>query len=552
MSAFESRRFGDLPGAIAARFPEREALVFEERRHTFAQVSEAVDAAARALLVLGVNAGDHIALWLNNRDDWIFIMYAIARIGAVQVPFNTRFRTRDLEYVLRQSDCRMLITHDQCGPIDYLEIVRAVVDLPVEGSEVRDCRNPELRQVVIVSEREHAGTVAWHDALAAGAGVAPARLADRAAAVRADQPTLIMYTSGTTGFPKGAMHDHRLIRNVEERASRMGITEHDVVLNYLPLFHVFGYSEGALMCMVTGARHVVTETFDPSACLDLVESEGVTIMHGFEAHQQALTAEQERAPRDLAALRTGIFAAGMQSATPVGRRAAHVLSPLRSLSGFGMTEVWLGVALCRLDDDQRHRTETSGYPGLGYEVRVVDPETAVACAVDVPGELQVRGRYLMIGYYRKPEETAAAYTEDGWFRTGDMAVLLADGYIRFLGRYKDMLKVGGENVDPMEVEGLLLEHPEVEQVAVVGCPHDRLSEVAVAFVMRRPESRLEANDVIEHCRGRIASFKVPRLVVFVEDLPMTASGKIRKVDLRVEAVRQFAPHTSASAPVSAS
>ncbi len=349
-----------------------------------------------------------------------------------------------------------------------------------------------------------------------------------------------MYTSGTTGFPKGAMHDHIAVRNVQERAMRMAITANDVILNYLPLFHLFGFSEGSLMSMTTGAKQVVTATFDPGESLDLIEREGVTITHGFEAHVKGLTEAQEARPRDLSTLRTGVVAAGMLSATPVVSKAGRVLAPFRSLSGFGMTEVLIGVGLSALDDDERHRFEASGYPSSGYEVRVADPVTGAPLGPGVEGELQTRGRYLMQGYYKKPKETAAAYAEDGWFKTGDAAMWLEDGHFRFLGRYKDMLKVGGENVDPMEVEGFLLEHPDVHQVAVVGCPDVRLSEVAVAYVQRTPGAAITGEAIVAYCRGKVASFKIPREVVFVDEFPMTASGKIRKVDLRADAAKRFA------------
>ena len=346
---YPKRRFGDLPGEMALKFPQREALVFEQQRYTFAELDREVDRAAKALMVLGVETGDHVALWLNNRAEWLFLMFGLAKVGAVQVPVNTRFRTKDLEYVVRQSDSAMLITHDVSGPIDYLAMVREVFDLPAEGSVVKDADFPNLGRVVIVGTGDYPGTASWSAALRDGDGIADAELEARAQSVDPDDPVLIMYTSGTTGFPKGVMHSHKLIRNVEERAFRMAITENDVILNYLPLFHAFGYSEGALMSMITGAKQVVTETFDPDQALDLVESERATIAHGFEAHMQGLVDAQEAKPRDLSSFRTGIFAAGMHSATPVARRGAKVLSPLKGLSGYGMTELcgpWFHEAIC--------------------------------------------------------------------------------------------------------------------------------------------------------------------------------------------------------------
>ena len=540
MEWYEKRLIGDLADAAAARFGAREGLVFENSRYSFAEVAAEVDRAAKALMAQGVERGDHVALWLNNSADWIFISFALAKVGAVQVPINTRFRTADLEYVVGQSDSTMLITHDHSGPIDYLDMVRQVITLPQSDDNVADDRFPELRRVIILGSGEYVGTASWKSSLSAGEMITDAVLAGRAASVDPDDAFLIMYTSGTTGFPKGAMHSHKLIRNNEERANRMAYTVNDVILNYLPLFHAFSYSEAAVMSFLSGAKQIITETFDAGESLDLIEAEGVSIVHGFEAHMKGLTEAQEAKARNLSTLRTGIFAAGMHSATPVIRRGARALAPLKNLSGFGMTEVWLGVALNSLDDSEERRCETSGYPCLGYEIRVVDPDTGADQAVGVPGELLVRGYSLMLGYYKKPEETAASYGADGWFHTGDTAEWLDGGYMRFLGRYKDMLKVGGENVDPMETEGFLLEHPAVHQIAIVGYPDEKLSEVPVAFVERAPGTNISAQAVIDLCRGKFASFKIPRHVFFIDVFPMTASGKIRKVELREEALRLLA------------
>jgi len=541
-------RYGDLPDAAARHFGDRTGLVFKERRHSFAKIAAETDRRARALIALGVQKGDHVALWLNNSDEWVFLLFAVAKIGAVLVPINTRFRSQDLDYVLRQSDSAFLITHDRSGPIDYQAIVAETVDLAASGETVDDPSFPALRRVVILGAAPGPGVTSWTDAITRANTVPHDALAARADAVRADDTVFIMYTSGTTGFPKGAMHDHRALRNVEERAYRMAITANDVILNYLPLFHLFGFSEGSLMSLLTGARHVVTETFDPDESLDLIAAEGATIIHGFEAHIKALSEAQEARPRNVSTLRTGVVAAGMKSATPVVSKAGRVLAPFKSVSGFGMTEVWIGVGLSALDDDNAHRYETSGYPSIGYAARIVDPETGALCPPGVEGELQVRGRYLMQGYYKQPEATTAAYTTDGWFKTGDAATWLDDGYLRFLGRYKDMLKVGGENVDPMEVEGFLLSCPEIHQVAVVGRPDARLAEVAVAYVQRTPGADLDEAAVIAYCRNKVASFKIPRNVVFVDGFPMTASGKIRKVELRADALKRFgekAPPSSA-------
>ena len=538
MDWYTKRRFGDLADDAARKFGDREALVFKGTRYSFDQQAAEVDRAAKAWMAAVVKKGDHVSFWLNNRHDWVFIAFALAKVGAVMIPINTRFRTNDLEYVLRQSDSRFLITHDQSGPIDYLEMVREVVALPETGDNVDDANFPELKRVIILDDPGQGGALSWLTAKERGATINDEDLAQRSDTVDADDPVIIMYTSGTTGFPKGVVHSHKLIRNVEDRCFRMAVSPSDTILNYLPLFHAFGYSEGAIASLLTGAKHVVTETFDPEESLDLVSAERVTLMHGFEAHLKALSEAQEAKPRDVSSLRTGLFAAGMHSATPVVRKGLEVLAPLKSASGYGMTEVWVGAGIGSLDDDLHLRCESSGAPGLGYELRIVDPESEKEQFVGEPGELRVKGYSLMLGYYKKPEETVASFDEDGWFKTGDTAVWLENGYIRFLGRYKDMLKVGGENVDPMEAEGLLLEHPEVHQVAVVGMPDDRLTEVPAAYVQLVPGAFMDEEMVIAHCRGKLASFKVPRTVPFVDDFPMTASGKIRKVELREDAKKR--------------
>jgi fatty-acyl-CoA synthase len=536
----ETQTFGALPAYAARRFGEAEGLLFEGKRYSFVEINAEVDLAARALMAAGVNAGDHVALWLNNSDDWIFIAFAILKIGAVAVPINTRFRTHDLDYVLCQADSAFLITNDVSGPIDYLAMVKEVVKLPEAGDAIDDPSFPMLRKVIIRGDGAHQGVASWDGLKAAASSVSLEALNERAAAVQPSDTALIMYTSGTTGFPKGAVHTHVAIRSIEERASRMAITPRDAIMGYLPLFHMFGFAETALMPFVSGARHIIMETYSPADVLDLIEAERATIIHGFEAHVKTLCEEQEPRPRDISSLRTGIFAAGQKSATPVLYRAAETLAPIKPVSGFGMTEIWIGSGLTALDDSDERRYESSGYPGLGFELRVADLETGAPLGVGVEGELQVRGRYLMQSYYKKPDETAAAYSEDGWFKTGDAAIWRDDGYVRFLGRYKDMLKVGGENVDPMEVEGLLLAHPDICQTAIVGCPDETMGEIAIAYVQLEPGADMSAEDVAAYCKGKVASFKLPKQVVFLDDFPMTASGKIRKVELRADATERFA------------
>ena len=476
-----------------------------------------------------------MAIWLTNCPEWIYALFACAKIGAIHVPVNTRLRTADVEYVLRQSNTATLITHDVSGPIDYLAMVRELVPLapPADGAR----RLPDLKRLVIKSRRSQPGITSWAELLDGAQHVSDVALRARAGAVKASDTAFIMYTSGTTGFPKGVARDHSLIESLVDRHRRLAVTERDVFINYLPLFHIFGYVDGPLGSLMAGYRQVLTESFDADEALDLVEREGGTQVHGFEAHLTALCDAQEARPRDVRTLRTGLMALGQASVTPVAHRARTVLRPARFLPAYGITEVGANVPIGFLDATDEQRCETSGYPCEGFTARVIDPETGADQPAGVPGELLVRTRYMMQGYFRQPGETARALDAGGLFHTGDMAIVRPDGYLRFVGRYKDMLKIGGENVDPVEVEGYLHRQPGVQQVAVVGRPDASLGEVAVAFVERAPGCTATADEIIAACRGRIASFKIPRAVVFLDALPVTPSGKIQKAALR-ELARQ--------------
>ena len=525
---FEAQTIGSLPERAAQRWGEREALWFGGQRWTFAELSEGVDRVARGLMALGVEPGETVALWMLNRPEWIEAMYAVMKIGAVLVPVNTRFRADDVAYVLGHSEASTLLLAARSGPIDYLGMV----------TQARG-RLPRLRRIVALGEDLPGDVVTWDRLRTDGAGIREPALRARAAAVDPDALAFMPYTSGTTGFPKGVMHDHAIVRNVIDRASRMGITEADTILMYLPLFHLFGFSEGALMSMVSGARQVLTESFDPAESLDLLARERATVLHGFDTHFKELLEAHARAPRDVSSVRTGLCASGMGSSAPVARAARGVFGPL--ISGYGMSEVGVGATVSFLDSTAEQCVEASGYPAPGYEIRVVDPESGRDQPAGAPGEILVRSYMTMRGYFKNPDETARTIDGDGWLSTGDMGIIRSDGHLRFMGRYKDMLKIGGENVDPMEVEAYLMGHPTINLAAVVGLPDARLAEVAVAFVRLEPGNRMEEADVIDYCRGKIASFKIPRRVVFVDDFPMTSSGKIQKVMLRAEARERFGP-----------
>ena len=536
---FEKQTLGGLLDEADRRFGPREVLYYEGSRWTFNELRQDVDLCARALMAAGVGRGEKITLWMPNRPEWIHVMLAAAKIGAVVVPINTRFRTSDLEYVLWQSDTSTLITVDRSGPVDFLSMVHDLCPEIDSGdpSDLRAEKFPELRRVIALGDSAYKGTRSWEDVLAAADEVSQEELEDRHAATNPDDTVLMMYTSGTTGFPKGVMHNHNIQRTVVDTANRLGITPADVTLMYLPLFHCFGLYEGPLMSLITGCRMVLTTTFDPGECLKLIEQEKATVMHGFDTHFRDMMDHPDCEKVDRSSLRTGILCAGMASSESVARRAQSIL--YSSVSGWGMTEVGVGAAISTLDSSIEDRCTTSGYPLPGYEMKVVDPDSGEPTSNGDMGELYVRGYGVMQGYYKKPEETDQAVDSDGWMHTGDCVIMRDDGVIRFLGRYKDQLKVGGENVDPAEVEQFLMDHPSASRVQVVGVPDERLGEVVCACVVPWRGQAVDNDDLTEFCRGRLASFKAPRYTLIFDDYPMTSSGKVQKFLLKEMALEKL-------------
>lgn len=542
---FEKRTIGQLPADAAARWGAHEALVFKDQRWTWEQFSGEVDRAAKALIALGVEPGEKVALWMNNKPEWLFLMYAVAKVGAVLVPLNTRYRTEDIEYVVTQSNTGTVISDDRSGPVDYLAMLRDVLPDMAAGDPCEHELDgfPDLRRVVFSGTNKLPGTLTWAEALGRAGEVSDETLSARAGAVDPDGLALIGYTSGTTGNPKGVMHSHINIRNCMERAAILGLTFTDTEINYLPMFHLYGLGEVALICIVSGARQILMDVFDADEALRIIETERVTIAHGFDTHWKDLLDAQAESPHDVSSLRLGTLPSGTDATIPIAERVQDIFCP--TVSGFGMTEIWAFVSVSFPTETREQRIYASGTPMNGVEYRIGDPETGEPLPAETPGQLMVKGYTVMQGYYEKPEATAASFTEDGWFLTGDMAKLREDGRFVFLGRYKDMLKVGGENVSPAEIEARLMALDGVNAVAVVGYPDPRLHEVAVAYVIRDTNSKLAEDDVLGALRGHVASFKIPRHVVFVEEFPMTPSGKVQKVKLRANAIEVLGDATHA-------
>lgn len=520
--------FGELPGDAARAWGDRVALVHGEQRLSFTALSQQVDSAARALIALGVRPGERIALWLVNRTEWVVLMFAAARVGAIVVPLNTRYRTDDLAYTLRHSRAVLLVLQDESGPVHYGELWRATGAAPAF---------PDLREVVMLGQASP-GCTGWGDFLARAAEVDDAQLAARAAAVRPSDPFLVAYTSGTTGPPKGVLHSHACLRSVRDRIARFGITAADVNINYLPLFHLYGLSEGCLVSLAAGATQVLMPGFSAAAVLEAVQAERGTLLHGFDAHYGDLLREQRAHPREVGSLRLATYPAGQAQSAAIARQVQAELC--QTVSGYGMTETWAFCACSEADASAEQRCSASGTPMPGIEFRIRDDESGALRGDDAEGLLEIRGYALTPGYLDDPEATARAFTADGWFITGDRARLRADGQLVFIGRQRDVLKVGGENVAPAEIEALLMAMDEVEVAAVVGAPDPRLGEVPVAFVVATPGAAPEGAPLIARLQGRVASFKIPRRIVFVATLPATASGKLQKFKLR-ELLQDAAP-----------
>jgi fatty-acyl-CoA synthase len=521
MDWFEKRRIGDLPAASAAKHGDRTALIFKGQRWTWTQFAQEVDRIAKGLMAIGVQPGDHVSIWLMNSPECLFLLYAIPRIGAVTIPLNTRYRTDDVKYALKQSDTRFLVVAEKSGPVNYREMVEQV--LP---------RLPLLKSCVMLGECVLSQCLRWEDMLAEGRGISDARLLERAAAVDPDSVTLIIYTSGTTSAPKGAMHSHILLRLVAERAVLLGLSHQDVHLSYLPFFHAYGYAENVITTALTGGCQVLTETFRADEVLDLAEEHNATITHGFDTHYGDLIRAQIARPRKLS-LRLGTFCAGQINTTPIARRAQEVLCP--TVSGWGLSEAWSFPCMSHPQHTVEQRCEASGYPMLDVEIKIVDPVTNLQVRTGVEGEIWVKTYSRMKGYYKEPVLTAQTIDTEGWLHTGDMGYMRPDGHLVFLGRYKDVIKVGGENVSPAEVEAKLLDLDCILEAAVVGLADDRLFEVAVAYVVLKPGSECSPSEILSHLSGKVASFKIPRHVFIVEELPKTPSGKVRKVELRARA-----------------
>jgi fatty-acyl-CoA synthase len=498
-----------------AAFGDREALVDVPtgRRWTYTQFDAAVNEVARGLLARGIDKGDRVGIWAPNCAEWVITQYATAKIGAILVNVNPAYRTHELDYVVRQSGLRLLVSAVAFKTSDYRGMIAEI----------------GFTDTVFIGTRD------WDDLIAAGQGTS---LDERAAALTFDDPINIQYTSGTTGFPKGAtLSHHNILNNGFFVGELVGYTEVDRICIPVPLYHCFGMVMGNLAATTHGACMVLpAQGFDPAASLRAVSQEKCTSLYGVPTMFIAELGLPDFPDHDLSSLRTGIMA-GSPCPVEVMKRVVAEMHMTEVAICYGMTETSPVSTMTRRDDGLDRRTETVGRVMPHLESKVVDPATGLPAARGEAGELCTRGYSVMLGYWDQPEATAEAIDTARWMHTGDLATMDEDGYVNIVGRIKDLVIRGGENVYPREVEEFLYSHPDVSDVQVIGVPDQKYGEELMAWVVMRPDAEpLTAEAVREFCAGKLAHYKVPRYVHVVEGFPMTVTGKVRKVEMREKAV----------------
>ena len=502
---------------VATRHPDNEALVvpFQQVRLTYRQLVEQVDVVARALMALGLEAGDRLGMWSPNNSEWVLIQFAAAKVGVILVNINPAYRTEELRFALAQSGCRTLVCAPAFKSSDYVAMV----------SEVRPDL-PELQDVVVL------GTPDW-DALLAGAEqVTPESLTSRGAGLGAGDPINIQYTSGTTGFPKGATLSHRnLLNNGFFLGEGFRYTEADRVCIPVPFYHCFGMVIGNLACLTHAATIVLpAPAFEPEATLRTVAEQRCTSLLAVPTMFIAMQAHPAFGEVDLSSLRTGMMA-GSPCPVEVMRRCVDAMHMSEVTIGYGMTETSPVSTQTSPDDPLDKRVATVGRVHPHVEIKVVDPETGETLQRGEPGEFCTKGYSVMLGYWNEPDKTAEA-VRDGWMHTGDLAVMDDDGYVSIVGRIKDMVIRGGENIYPREVEEFLYTHPAIVDVQVVGVPDVRYGEELVAWVSLRPGATLTRDELAAFCAGKIAHYKIPRYLHVTDEFPTTITGKVMKYKMR--------------------
>ncbi len=536
---------------VAARFAGREAVVsvHQGRRLSYAQLKDETDRLARGLLGAGFKQGERIGVWSTNNIEWLLLQMATARIGAVLVNINPAYRPRELAYALERSEVQGLFVIPAFRTSDYVAmLVELLPELArVAPAEFANQQFPALRRLVLYDPvrpesdvRPHPGFMLWPEVLAAGADVDQARLDAATAALDIDDPINIQYTSGTTGFPKAVvLTHHNILNNAYFSALALGFSERDRLCVPVPFYHCFGMVVSNLLCLSVGACLVLpSEHFDPLAALASVPAERCTAIHGVPT---MFIAELEH-PRfkefDLASLRTGIMA-GAPCPPALMQRVIHEMHCPEILIGYGETEASPITHLTSPGDSLERRTETVGTNLPHQEVKLVDMKGGATVPVGQVGEICFRGHHVMPGYYNDPAATRKTIDEHGWLHSGDLGSMDADGYVRITGRLKEMIIRGGENIYPREIEEFLFTHPKIAQVAVFGIPDELYGEEVAAWVQLRAGQSAGEDEIRAFCKGNIAHFKIPKYIWFVDDFPMTVTGKLQKFRMRERALERL-------------
>lgn len=518
------------------RFVSREAMVFENGNVTYQQLQETSGLVARGLLSLGIQRGDMVAIWMAGYAEWAYLYYGLARIGAIMVPINTRYKANEVEYVLNKSKARLLIFKDEQrrgkSYFNTLKELSPEQDQAMPGQFI-STRLPYLRQVIAISDRRFPGCSSFKDLLEAGSRVPKETLTQAEAQVQSEDVALLQFTSGTTGLPKGAMlYQLAMLRGAYYNNQRLGVSTQDRFFSAQPFFHVGGSIQIMLGPVVSGCTVIVQSYFDPTDALRILEEQRCTAILGHQPHFIEYLNHPGLKKRRLYLKRGNILAP-----PDVRRRVYEEMGIEVLISPYGLTETHIGGSSCQFDDPMEKCLTTVGRCMPGMELGIRDPDSNQFLPPGETGEICFRGWCVMKGYYDDPERTAEVVDSEGWFRTGDLGVVDSDGYLKIMGRIKDMIRVGGENVAAAEVEAFLLQHEKVKQAVVVGAPDPRLGEVCAAFVELRSGTQATEDEILTYCRRGLASFKVPRKIIFVREWPMSGTGKIQKFLLKESLIK---------------
>ncbi|HEX7064290.1 MAG TPA: AMP-binding protein [Bacillales bacterium] len=531
MAKLLEQTIGELLREKAESVGDHEAVVYQDQgiRYTYKEFYELAGKVAKGLIGLGIEKGEHIAAWATNVPEWLLLQFGSARAGAVLVTVNTSYQERELEYLLQQSDSTTLFLIDGFKGSSYVDIVRNIVN-------ERKQQIPYLKNLVYLGEKGETpeGMKNWSDLLNLAEKVSDEELKQRETSLHYNDVINMQYTSGTTGFPKGVMLTHyNIANNGYQIAQAMNLTYEDRLCIPVPFFHCFGCVLGTLAAASVGATIVPVVEFTPEKVLQTVETERCTALHGVPTMFIAELNLDHFGSFDLSTLRTGIMA-GSPCPIEVMKKVIDLMGMEEITIAYGQTESSPVITQTRTDDPIERRVNTVGKAMPHVEVKIIDPVNGEEVPLDTPGELCTRGYHVMKGYYKMEKATSDAIDEEGWLHTGDLATIDEEGYVQITGRLKDMIIRGGENIYPREIEEFLYTHPDVLDVQVVGAPDERYGEQVAAYIRKRPESRISERDLLEYCGGKIAKYKIPKYFFFVEDYPMTASGKVQKYKLREE------------------